>query len=89
MVFLFRARIPHPAARYLLATVSTNQYLIPVDNPDGSGSLVAKINRRVLSAFDSDSLTMRDFLPNPIPVFKEEIPTPALIVDLDLFERNL
>lgn len=26
---------------------------------------------------------------NPIPLFKEEIPTPALVADLDLFEQNL
>src|SRR3974377_2439834 len=32
---------------------------------------------------------MRNSLPNPIPVLKEEIPTPALVVDLDLFEQNL
>jgi len=32
---------------------------------------------------------MQGLLPNPIPVFKEDIPTPALVVNLDLFERNL
>jgi D-serine deaminase-like pyridoxal phosphate-dependent protein len=32
---------------------------------------------------------MHSLLPNPVPVFKEDIPTPALVVDLDLFERNL
>ena len=32
---------------------------------------------------------MQSLLSNSVPVFKEEIPTPALVVDLDLFERNL
>lgn len=32
---------------------------------------------------------MQNPFPNPVPMRKEEIPTPALVVDLDLFERNL
>ncbi|HVN77569.1 MAG TPA: DSD1 family PLP-dependent enzyme [Terriglobia bacterium] len=32
---------------------------------------------------------MQSRLPSPIPLFKDDIPTPALLVNLDLFERNL
>ena len=32
---------------------------------------------------------MRNPFPNPVPSLKDDIPTPALVVDLDLFEGNL